>query len=81
MILVVVFKFLKPKDAEKAEGLSVKEYIASAITPKLDKLQEGHENIIEKVAKLPTREEMDKDLGHVHARIDEHERNYHRGKQ
>lgn len=75
-ILAIVFKFLKPS---RENGMSVTDYIKAAITPKLDKLQTGHENIIEKVAKLPTRDEMEKDLSHLHARIDEHERAYHRG--
>ena len=74
-ILVTVFKFLKPS----GNGMTVTDYIKNAIAPKLDKLQEGHENIIEKVAKLPTRDEMEKDLSHLHARIDQHERTYHRG--
>jgi len=58
---------------QNGNGLTFQKYHETVILPKLDKLQEGHETLIGKVAALPSRGEINEDHKTLHERITNHE--------
>lgn len=52
------------------EKVSVMEYLKTEIKPDIEGLRSDHQRLGEKVAALPTRDEMDTRLDRLHKRID-----------
>jgi len=69
-IIYIVLKFVRLK----RNGGSVMDYLKTSIEPRLHELHEDHGKLMEKVAKLPTRDEM---KTNIKEHIKDHERAFH----
>ena len=56
LILVVVFKFSPRKSSQN--GMTTMHYLETVVVPKIDNLQEDHDDLKLTVATLPTRKEF-----------------------
>ena len=55
LILIVVFKFSPRKSSN---GMTTMHYLEKVVVPKIDKLQDDHNDLKITVATLPTRDEV-----------------------
>lgn len=59
-----------PDRRNNTNGITVMEYLQTEIKPDITKMREEHQSLRDKVASLPTREEIDQKMTVLHTRID-----------
>ena len=79
LVIFLILKFLRTHNANSKDShISIMDYLSKTVTPRLDRLQDDHQNLSVSLAKLPTREEIQGTNDKFSKRIHTQEENIHK---